>query len=80
MHPAVSLFCFLFRIQSILKYQSVKGNLTGGSTAVDLEDKFDVLIDANDQILERVVCITSFFTNAKYRITCSNRISNFILF
>ncbi|XP_052082605.1 exosome component 10-like [Mytilus californianus] len=41
-------------IQSILKYQSVKGNLTGSSSAVDLEDKFDVLIDANDQILERV--------------------------
>ncbi|CAG2237093.1 EXOSC10 [Mytilus edulis] len=41
-------------IQSILKYQSVKGNLTGNSSAVDLEDKFDVLIDANDQILERV--------------------------
>lgn len=41
-------------IQSILKYQSVKGNLTGGGSAVDLEDKFDVLIDANDQILERV--------------------------
>jgi hypothetical protein len=40
-----------------LKYQSVKGNLTGGSSAVDLEDKFDVLIDANDQILERVVNI-----------------------
>lgn len=41
-------------IQSILKYQSVKGNLTVGSSAVDVEDKFDVLIDANDQILERV--------------------------
>ncbi|KAJ8319871.1 hypothetical protein KUTeg_001458 [Tegillarca granosa] len=41
-------------IQSVLKYQNVKGNLTENSDTVEVEDKFDVLIDANDQILERV--------------------------
>ncbi|KAL5015456.1 hypothetical protein ScPMuIL_009726 [Solemya velum] len=40
-------------IQSILKHQNVRGNLSQSSDAMDVEDKFDILIDANDQILER---------------------------
>ncbi|XP_013416312.1 exosome component 10-like [Lingula anatina] len=41
-------------MQDLLKHQNVKGNLSGGSQSVEVEDKFDVLVDANDQMLERV--------------------------
>ena len=44
-----------FSIQNIMRYHGAKGNLSTSSAAVEIEDKFDVLIDANDQILERVV-------------------------
>ena len=43
-----------------MRYHGAKGNLSTSSTTVELEDKFDVLIDANDQLLERVVSKTLF--------------------
>ena len=42
-------------IQSILKHQNVKVNLGTSGGAADIEDKLDLLMDANDQILERAV-------------------------
>ena len=45
----------IFRMQNIMRYHGAKGNLSTSSTTVEIEDKFDVLIDVNDQILERVV-------------------------
>ena len=50
----------LTRMQNIMRYHGAKGNLSTSSTTVELEDKFDVLIDANDQLLERVVSKTLF--------------------
>ena len=44
-----------FSIQSILKHQNVKINLGNSGGAADIEDKLDLLMDANDQILERAV-------------------------
>ncbi|XP_069106057.1 exosome complex component 10-like [Argopecten irradians] len=42
-------------VQNVMQHQNVRGRLSHGSSDVlDLEDKFDVLTDANDQILERV--------------------------
>ncbi|XP_061184893.1 exosome complex component 10-like [Saccostrea echinata] len=41
-------------IQNVLRYHNVKGHMTSSSDAHDLEDKFDVLMDANDHILEKV--------------------------
>lgn len=41
-------------IQNVLRYHNVKGNMTSSSEATDLDDKFDVLMDANDHILEKV--------------------------
>ncbi|XP_033763872.1 exosome component 10-like [Pecten maximus] len=42
-------------VQNVMQHQNVRGKLSHGSSDVlDLEDKFDVLTDANDQILERV--------------------------
>ena len=39
-----------------MRYHGVKGNLAGGhEDVIETEDKFDVLVDANDQLLERVV-------------------------
>lgn len=38
-----------------MRYHNVKGNMTSSSEATDLDDKFDVLMDANDHILEKVV-------------------------
>ncbi|XP_048746314.1 exosome component 10-like isoform X2 [Ostrea edulis] len=40
-------------IQNVLRYHNVKGHMTSSSDATDLEDKFDVLMDANDHILEK---------------------------
>ncbi|XP_053378840.1 exosome component 10-like [Mercenaria mercenaria] len=44
----------LHMIQNILKHQNVKVSLGSASGAADIEDKMDLLMDANDQILERV--------------------------
>ncbi|RUS73284.1 hypothetical protein EGW08_018957, partial [Elysia chlorotica] len=39
-------------LKRLLRSQNVKGNLSHGDS-VELDDQFDVLMDANDQILER---------------------------
>lgn len=54
-------YCFIFycRIQSLLKHENVKINLGSAGGATDIEDKLDMLMDANDQILEKVVNIHS---------------------
>ncbi|GFO01410.1 exosome component 10 [Plakobranchus ocellatus] len=39
-------------LKRLLRNQNVKGNLSHGD-AVEIDDQFDVLMDANDQILER---------------------------
>ncbi|KAK7497916.1 hypothetical protein BaRGS_00010787 [Batillaria attramentaria] len=41
-------------MQNLLRHQSVKGTVTGSDHALELDEQFDVLIDGNDQILERV--------------------------
>jgi hypothetical protein len=54
----VTQFSLLFiyhRMQTIMKHEGVKGSLQADSDHVDVEDRFDVLVDANDQLLERVV-------------------------
>ena len=38
-----------------MRYHGAKGNLSTSSEAMELDDKFDVLVDANDQVLECVV-------------------------
>ena len=35
----------------------MKGNLSTSSEAYELEEKFDVLVDVNDQLLERAVSL-----------------------
>ena len=42
-------------MQQIMRYHGIKGNLSSNSLARELEDKFDILVDANDQLLERAV-------------------------
>lgn len=53
-----------------MRYHGLKGNLSGSSQAIELEDKFDVLVDANDQILERAVSKSKgpFYNNLKINI------------
>ncbi|XP_064642526.1 exosome complex component 10-like [Lineus longissimus] len=41
-------------MQTLMKHEGVKGNLHADSHHMDVEDRFDVLVDANDQLLERV--------------------------
>ncbi|XP_071116281.1 exosome complex component 10-like [Haliotis cracherodii] len=41
-------------IESILRQQSVKAKISTNSDVIEFEDKFDAVMDANDQILERV--------------------------
>ena len=40
-----------------MRYHGARGNLTTSSEAMELDDKFDVLVDANDQVLECVVSV-----------------------
>ncbi|CAH1775667.1 unnamed protein product [Owenia fusiformis] len=40
-------------LQDVMKHQSAKGNLAKTNQATELEEKFDILIDANDTILEK---------------------------
>lgn len=45
-----------------MKHQHVKGNMmanTGSMT--EIEDKFDFIMDANDQLLEKIVNILFFY-------------------
>ena len=44
-----------FSIQNVIRYHGAKGNMLKNTEDMELEDKFDVLVDANDQLLERVV-------------------------
>ena len=47
-----------------MRYHGAKGNLSTSSAATEVEEKFEVLIDANDQLLERVVrFLTNKFVN-----------------
>ncbi|PVD36992.1 hypothetical protein C0Q70_03985 [Pomacea canaliculata] len=41
-------------IQTLLRHQNVKGIITGADHPLELDEQFDVLIDSNDQIFERV--------------------------
>ncbi|XP_070207378.1 exosome complex component 10-like isoform X2 [Littorina saxatilis] len=41
-------------LQNVMRHQNVKGTITGTDHALELDEQFDVIIDANDQILERV--------------------------
>ena len=43
------------RIQSAMRYHGARGSISASSDVMDVEDRFDVLVDANDQLLERVV-------------------------
>ncbi|KAK3593284.1 hypothetical protein CHS0354_012379, partial [Potamilus streckersoni] len=45
----------LHLMQSLMKHQNVKGNIAHSKQGVDFEEKLDILIDSNDQLLERVV-------------------------
>lgn len=38
-----------------MKFHGAKGNLLNRLEYPSVEDKFDILVDANDQLLERIV-------------------------
>jgi len=43
------------RIQSVMRCHGARGSIAANNELMDVEDRFDVLVDANDQLLERVV-------------------------
>jgi len=47
----------------MMRYHGVRGNITKNVEIADTEEKFDVLVDTNDQLLEKVVIMlfTVFF-------------------
>ena len=55
-----TVFLLYFRIQSILRYHGIKGNVATSREGTEIEDRFDTLVDANDQLLERIVSILSY--------------------
>jgi len=48
-----------------MRYHGARGSISANNELMDVEDRFDVLVDANDQLLERVVSssltVCSFF-------------------
>lgn len=42
-------------VQNVMKFHGAKGNLLSKLENPNVEDKFDILVDANDQLLERIV-------------------------
>jgi len=44
----------LHMIQAILRYHGIKGNVATSREGTEIEDRFDTLVDANDQLLERI--------------------------
>ena len=51
--------CLSVRIQSMMRYHGARGSIAANNEMMDAEDRFDVLVDANDQLLERVVSFVS---------------------
>ena len=51
-----------------MRYHGARGSIAANSEMMDVEDRFDVLVDANDQLLERVVRFISDVqhTDARY--------------
>jgi len=47
------------RIQSVMRYHGARGSIAANSEMMDAGDRFDVLVDANDQLLERVVSVAT---------------------
>jgi hypothetical protein len=47
----ICIFPFVCRISLVLHHQGLRGNIMRR----DFEEKFDLIVDANDSILERVV-------------------------
>ncbi len=55
-----------------MRYHGAKGNLSSDSATMELDERFDVLIDANDQLLERVVKQASFIQKDNFMFSqCS---------
>ncbi|KAK2163369.1 hypothetical protein LSH36_81g07020 [Paralvinella palmiformis] len=44
----------LHMMQKMMRYHGVRGNITKNVEIADTEEKFDVLVDTNDQLLEKV--------------------------
>jgi len=42
-------------MQSVMRYHGARGSIAANNEMMDVEDRFDVLMDANDLLLERVV-------------------------
>ena len=43
------------RMQGLLRYHGIKGNVASGREGLETEERFDTLVDTNDQLLERIV-------------------------
>ena len=56
------------RIQDMMRYYGVRGNLSTSSQLTDIDDRFEVLVDANDQLLERVVRLMPYVTHYCLRL------------
>lgn len=48
-------FVYVHRMQRIFRHHGIKGNLADDDELDDVGEKFDIVTDANDHILEKVV-------------------------
>ena len=44
-----------------MRYHGARGSIAVNNDLMDVEDRFDILVDANDQLLERVVSSLSVY-------------------
>ena len=53
-------FPVLSSMSRVMQYHGCRSNIKGQNKVTELEDKFDLLVDTNDVILERVVSISHY--------------------
>lgn len=53
-------FPVLSSMSRVMQYHGCRSNIKDQNKVTELEDKFDLLVDANDVILERVVSISHY--------------------
>ena len=51
----------------MLRYHGARGSIAANNEMMDVEDRFDVLVDANDQLLERVVSFVAVYFLQNFR-------------
>lgn len=54
-------FCLITSMSQLMQHHGCKSHLRDRNKLTGLDDRFDMVVDANDVILEKVVCIIQLY-------------------